>query len=206
MANNTRSLKNKLTLVILGRSGSGKGTQAEVISKRLNRTGVAHLETGRFLRQLIVKSNPTINILRTDMLRGKLAPSWLAAFLWLKQLIEKGHADKHLVFDGAPRRIWEAKLIDEVMLWHKRALPICIYIDVGYKEGMRRLLLRGRRDDKPGAIKNRMKFFDENVLPVIRFYKKERRLLRINGNSPPGVVWREIDSALTKGFAKKWNC
>lgn len=197
-------LKNKLTLVVLGRSGSGKGTQAEFIIKRLNRAGAAHLETGRFLRQLILKSNPTINILRIDMLRGKLAPSWLAAFLWLKQLIEKGHADKHLVFDGAPRRIWEAELIDEVMLWHKRALPICIYIDVGYKEGMRRLLLRGRRDDKPVAIKNRMKFFDENVLEVINYYKKNGRMLHINGNPSREAVWKELDMALARKFGKRW--
>ena len=201
---NSKALKNKLTLVILGRSGSGKGTQADFIIQRLKKDGVCHLETGRFLRKLIKKSNPTTNILRNDMLCGKLAPSWLAAHLWLKQLIEGGYANKHLVFDGAPRRIWEAELIDEVMLWHKRSSPVCIFIDVTVKEGTRRLLLRGRKDDKPAAIKNRMKFFDKNVLPVLRFYKKEGRLIHINGNPSADIVWREIDKKLAENFDRRW--
>ena len=50
-----KNLKGKLTLVVLGRSGSGKGTQAHFILQRLKRQGVFHLETGRFLRELLAQ-------------------------------------------------------------------------------------------------------------------------------------------------------
>jgi len=199
-----KNLRNKLTLVILGRSGSGKGTQARFIISRLGKRYAKHLSTGYFLRELLKKPGLTVRILQKAMSRGELAPAWLAAHLWLRELVENGHADKHLVFDGAPRRIWEAGLIDEVMRWHKRVLPVCLYIDVSYQEGMRRLLLRGRKDDRAAAIRNRMKFFVKDVLPVIDFYRRRGRLVRVDGNSAVEIVRRNIDKALAKKFGSKW--
>jgi len=175
-----KDLQGKLTISFLGRSGCGKGTQAKFILKRLNH-GAYHLETGRFLRQVLRKSNPTTRIARRLMEEGRLFPSWFGAFTWLKELIEKGHADKDLVFDGAPRKVQEAELIDEVLEWHKRPLPLCVYVDVPQKEAMRRLLARGRDDDHPSAIRHRMEYFSKKVLPVIHYYRKHHRLVRVNG-------------------------
>lgn len=197
-------LKNKLTLVVLGRSGVGKGTQAEFILKRLRRRGVHHLETGRFLRKLLEKPNPTTILARQIMERGELFPSWFPAFTWLKELIEKGHGGKHLVFDGAPRRIWEAELVDDVMAWHRRSLSLCIYLELNEKEAIRRLLSRGRRDDTAAAIRNRLSFFSKNVLPVVRYYKDRGRLISIDGSPSPEVVFAEIDKQLVRRLGKKW--
>lgn len=197
-------LKNKLTILVLGRSGSGKGTQAEFILHRLGK-GSCHLETGRFIRQLIKKrKNLTIGIIQGIMDRGGLTPPWFASFTWLKKIIEDGHADKHLVADGSPRSVWEAELYDNVMKVHGRMLPLCIYIDVNLKEGIRRLLLRGRKDDTASVIRNRMDFFRRDVLPTVSYFENHGRLIKINGNPSSDIVWREIDKALAKRLGKKW--
>lgn len=197
-------LKKKLALVVLGRSGSGKGTQAKFILKRLG-SGVCHLETGRFLRSFIAHySNPTVLVAKKIMKKGGILPSWFPIYTWLKRFIEEGCGNKHLVFDGAPRKVLEAEIMDDVVKWHGRSLPLCIYVDVSEKEAIKRLLLRARSDDKVSAIRNRLKFFKNDVVPVVNYYKNHGRLIRVDGNPPVEKVWEQIDSALKKRLGRNW--
>ncbi len=201
---NMKSLKDKITLVILGRSGSGKGTQARFLLQRFGRKNSHHMETGRFLRELLKKNNHTSRIVRRWMEQGRLFPSWLPVYTWLKELIEKGASEKNLVFDGAPRRIWEAELLDEVMQCYNRPLPICIYIDLSIKEATARLFKRGRADDVPSSIRNRLSFFEKDVLPVMKYYQKRKRLLKVDGNFLENKVRQDIDRVLVKRLGKFW--
>ena len=197
------SLASKLTLVVIGRSGSGKGTQAEFILKRLGR-GAYHVETGRFLREMLTHANPTTLLAQNIMKTGRLFPSWFGAFAWLRELIERGHADDQLVFDGAPRKIDEAQLLDDVMKWHGRQLPFCIYVDVSEKESSKRLTARKRDDDHRAAIHHRMQFFKKDVLPVVEFYRTRHRLVEIDGERSIDQVWKEIDIKLSAHFKHLW--
>src|SRR3989344_2807679 len=110
--------QSKLTLCVVGRSVSGKGVQADQLLRLLH-SRVHHVETGRFLREIIYKrKNETTRRARRFMGQGRLMPLWFASYTWLREFIERGKADKHLLFDGAPRRVSEARLIDEVLAWH----------------------------------------------------------------------------------------
>lgn len=199
------SPSDKFTFCFVGRSGCGKGTQAKFVLERLESQGVLHMETGRFLRELLALKNPTTE--RAQMLimeRGGLFPWWFPMFLWLRELIEHGHAGKHIVGDGTPRRVPEAKFLDDVMSWHGRPLPVCIYIDVDEEEAVRRLLSRGRADDKEEAIRNRMQYFREDVMAMIAYYEEHGRLIQIDGNVGPEEVWRQIDRMLGERLGNKW--
>lgn len=199
-----RGLKNKLTFVIVGRSGSGKGTQARFLLRYLKKQGVRHLETGRFLRSHLKRKNATTLLAQKIIKDGKLMPSWFPIFTWLQKLIEEGWADKHLVFDGAPRRVWEADLIDRVIEWHERPLPICIYVDIKTKEAMRRLIERGRGDDTRRAIRHRLEFFQAEVLPVVEYYTRHKRIVRVDGSRSPEEIFQEITKKLKKKLGKRW--
>ena len=199
------SLENKLTIIIIGRSGSGKGTQAHFVLSRLKKLGVRHIETGQLLRGILnKKNNPTTEVARDLMKKGDIFPYWFATFVWVKEMIERGAVAYHLVFDGAPRKIEEAKLLDSVMEWHGRHLPIAVYVDVGREECTRRLLERQRADDNPTAIHHRLDFFEADVIPVIKYYKKNKRLIQVNGEQESEKVWREIDRKLAKKIGDKW--
>ena len=199
------SLKNKLTLVVIGRSGCGKGTQAKFMLERLRPHGVFHMETGRFLREILEKKNITTELARKRIMeRGELFPWWFPMFLWSREIIEHGEANQHIVGDGTPRRIFEAKFLDDVMAWHDRSLPIAVYIDIREKIAAQRLMGRGRADDNIAAIRNRMKFFPKDVLPVIRYYRKKDRLIRVDGTADPETIWRDIDKALAKKLGRQW--
>lgn len=201
----SEDLSKKITMVVLGRSGSGKGTQARFILARLEGRGVFHLETGRFLRDLMKRKNVTTELARIRLMeRGELFPWWFPIFLWMRALVEGGNADKHVVGDGTPRRLSEARLIDEIMAWHGRPLPVCVYVEVSRKEARRRLTARGRADDTPEAIKNRLNYFPRDVAPVLRYYARHGRMVRINGEQAPEKVFEEIDRALRKKLGEQW--
>ncbi len=197
-------LSEKLTVSLLGRSGCGKGTQAKFVMERLKSQGAVHISTGALLRTLMQSPTPAGRITRRIMQQGGLHPSWVAAYTWFKILFEERGAQRHLIFDGAPRRLWEAKLLDDVMRWHGRPLPLCVYIDVRRREAMRRLLARGRADDTAAAIKNRLDYFQKDVVPVLQYYKRQKRLLRVDGEQSPEKVWHEIDAVLSKRLGNKW--
>ncbi|MEK7541618.1 MAG: nucleoside monophosphate kinase [Patescibacteria group bacterium] len=200
-----KDLKGKLTIVVLGRSGSGKGTQAKFILQRLRRAGVFHLETGKFLRDLMARKNVTTELARRHLMeRGDLFPWWFPIFLWMREIIAHGRADKHLVGDGTPRRLSEARLIDEMMLWHGRPEAFCVYVDVSRQEARQRLLARGRADDTPQAIENRLNYFPRDVVPVLRYYRRHGRLIRVNGRQATERVARDIDVALARYLGKQW--
>lgn len=200
----SNNLKNKITLVVLGRSGSGKGTQARFILQKLGRKNSHHMETGRFLRKLLKKDNPTIQLMRRVLNSGKFVPPWLVSYTWLRELIEKGAASKHLVFDGAPRKIKEAELLDEVMKWHGRSLPICVYLDAGVEEVTKRLLRRGRADDSPAVIRSRLRSFTSDALPVLSYYRQGGRLVRIDGKGHRKEIAEMVKNALAKKLGKSW--
>jgi adenylate kinase len=199
------NLADKLTLVVLGRSGSGKGTQAQNILRYLRKDGVHHMETGRFMRELLERDNATLAVLRRTMDEGGLMPAWFPVYTWLRELIEKGHADKHLVYDGAPRRLLEAEILDDVMVWHGRSLPFCVFIDVEEEESVRRLLLRSRSDDEEKVIRNRLAFFAVEVTKVIDYYKNKNRLLRVDGSQTPDNVWKQIGEGLRERMGDIWR-
>jgi adenylate kinase len=200
------SLTEKFTFVLVGRSGCGKGTQAQYILKRLEREGVLHMETGKFLRELLVSGNPTTDRAQQFIMeKGGLFPWWFPMFLWLRELIQHGHADKHIVGDGTPRRVAEAKFLDDVMSWHDRPLPICIYVDVSRGEVMRRLLARGRADDRRDVIRNRLNYFTREVMPVIHYYARRGRMIRVDGSLAPEEVFAQIDRGLAEKVGTQWS-
>lgn len=192
----------KITFIMLGRSGCGKGTQVRFIMRHF-RKKLVHIETGKVLRKLLKRKNETSIRARRILKAGKLVPSWLAAFAWLTELFERDHINTSIIFDGTPRTLWEAILLDEVMRWHGRVLPVCLYFDVREEEAVRRLLHRGRADDTVSAIKNRMKFFKKDVLPVIRYYQSQERMVRIDANPAPDVIAGMIMKKLIGRFGRR---
>lgn len=197
-------LHHKLTLVLLGRSGCGKGTQARFLLEHFKPRGAHHIETGRFIREMIRGKSITAVITRRRYGRGEIMPAWIPVYLWTNELVEKELVEDHLIFDGAPRRLIEAKVLDEFMAWHGRPLPVCIYIDITRKEAARRLLARGRMDDTSAVIKNRLDYFSREVLPVIRYFAKHRRMIRVDGAPAPEIIAAEVDAALRKKLGKAW--
>ena len=190
--------KHPLTFIFIGRSGSGKGTQAELLISYLKNTfsnQVFYLESGEKFRDFVSSSSYTATLASEYMNAGKLQPTFLATHIWSHLMIEQMKADKHLVVDGNPRSLLEAQVLDTAFKFYDRVKPVIVYVNVSREWAVDKLTKRGRGDDKTLAgINKRLDWFDRDVMSAVVFYKKSKdyNFLDINGEQTVEEVHAEI--------------
>lgn len=190
------------TFIFIGRSGCGKGTQAELLIEYLKKVTpdipIQYLETGAQFRELIARSNHTALLARDIMDAGGLQPSFLAVHSWSHLFIENMTGKEHLIIDGSPRRLDEAKVLVDAFRFYHRAAPTLLYINISKKWSADRLLARGRFDDSKKDIEERLSWFDTQVLPAVEQMKKESEFIvhDINGEQTIEKVHQEILSKI----------
>lgn len=187
-------LKKPFTIVLVGLSGSGKGTQAELLRPYVR--PVQFVQTGKLLRKLTAGHSALARKTKAVITRGDLVPSWLAVHMWSEEMVKKLKAGENLLLDGSPRKKIEAEALDERLRWLGRPLSVALYISLSAGEARRRLRGRGRTDDTPAGIANRLKFFKKDVVSTLVYYRRNRRLITINGEQNIPDVFRDIKKAL----------
>lgn len=191
------------TVIFIGRSGSGKGMQSEHFQRYLGEhspdSPVLYIETGDYFRKYVVEPGETWVRARRNMELGTRQPDFLAVWMWTTALIENFHGNEHLVFDGAPRALEEAKILDTTLPFYGRLNPTVVFLNVSEQWAEERLRGRGRADDaKPEVIARRFAFFKKDVVPVIDYYRNNPtyRFVEINGERTPEEVFNDIKKAL----------
>ena len=187
------------TFVFIGRSGSGKGTQARLLEGYIkdvdSLNNVLYLETGARFRDFLKDSNYTAKLSQEIYKRGDLQPDFLAIRIWADELQEKLSGDEHLIFDGTPRQLREAYVLETALDFYQRKDVYIVYPNVSRKWSEEKLSKRGREDDKNlEEIKKRLDWYDEKVLPVIEYYRGNPRyhFLDINGEQTIEEVHNNI--------------
>lgn len=167
---------NQQTLFFIGRSGSGKGTQAKLVIKYLEKNDpdrkVFYLESGEKFRTLIAGTTYTSELSRKINIVGGLQPEFLAIWIWSTLLVENMTGKEHVIFDGVPRKRHEASVLDSAMGFYGREKPTVIFIDVSREWSKERLLARKRADDTASDIEARLNWFDTDVVPTIAYFKE----------------------------------
>lgn len=194
-------MNNPLTLVFIGRSGCGKGTQAKLIIEEIkNRDSreIFYLETGQSFRNFIATGNYSANLSKKVNEEGGLQPEFLAVWAWAHLLVEKMQDDMHLVIDGTPRKPHEAQVFDSAMRFYGRVKPTIVHINVSADWSRERLLSRGRGDDNHDDIEARLKWFETDVIPAINFFKNnsDYNYIEINGEQEIDKVHRDLEIKL----------
>jgi len=188
-------LPRPFTITFLGRSGCGKGTQAKLLMQHLETE--LYISSGDLFRTLAQKDTLAGKRVRQLMKDGVLPDAWLACALWEHELIERLTAsNQDVIFDGMPRWLPEAETLDEIIRWFVRPPLIPILLDITREEAYTRLMLRGRPDDTEKNIQARLDWFEADTIPVIAYYEKQGRLLRVDGAPPPEDVARGVRHAL----------
>jgi adenylate kinase family enzyme len=164
---------NSQTFVFIGRSGCGKGTQAELLKKILKekdpQNEIFYLETGQQFRDFISTPGYSSELAKVIQDKGGLQPSFLAVWIWSNILI-KELKSQHLFIDGTPRKLGEAIIFNEAMKFYGRK-PNIIYLNVSRKWSEDRLKARHRSDDIPLVVKSRLDWFDSEVLPAVQYFE-----------------------------------
>jgi len=185
--------------IFIGRSGCGKGTQARLLEEYLKKEDpgreIFYLETGQRFRDFIKEDNLSSKLSLAISQEEKLQPSFLAVWMWSHLLIENLNGDEHIISDGTPRSIDEARVLDSAIRFYNRVPAYVVYLDVSRNWAEKRLQSRGRADDQhKDGIKKRLDWFETSVLPAVEHLREhpEYLFLDINGERPMEEVHQEI--------------
>lgn len=195
---------NLQTLIFIGRSGCGKGTQVDKIIEYIKSSDDAkreifHLEAGERFRSFIKEGTYAADLANEINEIGGLQPEFLSIWAWGGEIVRKLKPNQHLLIDGTPRRLREAQILDTALDFFDRPKTQIIYLNVSRDWSIERLQQRGRKDDvEMSDILARMDWFDNDVVPVLDFYRAHRshNFLDINGEQSIEKVHQDILAAL----------
>jgi adenylate kinase family enzyme len=187
------------TIFFIGRSGSGKGTQVELLLKYLNEHDsgrkVFHIETGALIREFIKDpDNHSSQLASAIYGAGGLMPEFLTTWIWSSHFIREFSGAEHIVIDGTPRKRAEANILDSAFKFYNRKKPSPIYINVSREWSEDRLKARHRADDDSKEVKKRLDWFETEVTKTIDFYRgnPDYNFVEVNGEGTIEEVHKEI--------------
>ena len=159
-----------------------------------NANTVLHVETGNLLREFIKGNLYIQKIIKNVLDKGELAPESVAIDIWMNYLVTHFTGKEHIIFDGTPRKIVEAHLLDDFLKFFRIPKYKVIYINTSREECTKRLVARQRSDDTTDDIAHRMDWFDTEVIPCVEFFKQDRdcEVIEINGNQSIEAVNAEF--------------
>ncbi len=200
-------MDNQQTFVFFGRSGSGKGTQANLLIEYLNKNksnGTLYIETGQKFRNFISKEdNYTSSLTRKILDEGGLMPVFMPIWLWTGVMVEEFTGKQDLILDGLCRRPDEAPVLDSAMKFYGLKKPNIVYIKTGKEWSLSKLKSRGRADDdKEEDMLRKLDWFDWNVVPSMFYFheNKDYNFIEIDGEKSIEEVHAEL---IEKVFGKK---
>jgi adenylate kinase len=128
------------------------------------------------------------------MVSGQRQPDFLAVWMWSHHFIEDLRGDEHLIIDGTPRSLDEAKILNNAMSFYKRVQPKVIHIAVSRAWSEKHLLARGRADDIKADIKTRLDWYERDVVPALEYYRTNPnyQFVEVNGEQSIEDVQKEI--------------
>ncbi|MBI2268073.1 MAG: nucleoside monophosphate kinase [Candidatus Blackburnbacteria bacterium] len=174
-----------MNIVFLGPQGSGKSTQAELVSQHLK---LPLLVIGDFLRSEARKETSVGRRIAQLIKRGELIEDTLLVSLLKKELVKEKYKGG-LILDGAPRTLKQAYLFEPVL-----SVDQVVYLSIPDLVAYERLFKRGRFDDTPELIKRRLEIYHDETDPVLSYYKKAGVLTTIDGIPDVQTIFKEIVS------------
>jgi adenylate kinase len=178
-------------LVFLGAPGAGKGTQADLLC---DQKGWRHISTGDLLRDAVKRGTPLGLRAREAMDRGDLVADDVILGLIEETLDEI--KDSGFVLDGFPRTLPQARGLDDMLDRLGKGLDRVLLLTASEEEVMARLAGRGRTDDTPETVRNRLKVYEEKTAPLVDYYDEKGILTRLNGMGDIPEIQERILAAL----------
>ena len=208
-----------MKLILLGAPGAGKGTQAEIISKKLN---IPTISTGNMLREAMKNGTELGLKVKNFMDNGQLVPDDVVIGIVEERVAQEDCANG-FILDGMPRTIPQAEALeargihfdavvsievcDDAIEGRMTGRRVCGSCGASYHivanppkaEGIcdacgKELVIR--KDDAPETVRNRLKVFHAETEPLKAFYEKLGVLKLVEGNQPIENATRDILAAL----------
>ena len=185
-----------MNIVIFGPPGAGKGTQSNLIVEKYK---LFQLSTGELLRKEIKGKTELGKEISSIINLGNLVSDEIVRSL-IENYISKDIYKDKIIFDGYPRNLIQAKNLDVLLNKNNQKIHIALKLSVSLKTIKKRILerknLEKRDDDKEEIAIKRYKTYEENIKPVIDFYKQSNLLKEVNGEASINEISNEISGLI----------
>jgi len=171
-----------INLVLFGKPGAGKGTQAEFLKSKYE---LFHISTGDLFRHHITNATDLGKLAKSYMDQGDLVPDQVTIDM-LKDSVESNPEAKGFIFDGFPRTTKQAIALDEFLTEKSMSITATVALEAADDVLIGRLLNRGitsgRVDDQDEVkIRNRFDEYNSKTAPLRDFYEDQGKFHSING-------------------------
>lgn len=188
-----------LNVILFGPPGSGKGTQSKKIIERF---GLTQISTGDLLRnEVMMKSDLGIRA-KELMMTGKLVPDEIVIGM-IDNKIRQNPDCVGFVFDGFPRNIKQAQILDELFISREIQINFVISLIVDEQELIKRILQRGKEqnrfdDQNELIVKNRVKLYFSETKAISEYYQKQNKFLSLDGEKAVDDIFEAICNVIAK--------
>jgi adenylate kinase len=174
-----------MRILLVGAPGSGKGTQAELLSEAL---GLTHISSGDLLRGHVSRGTALGQSVQEYVSRGDLVPDGIVMDMLRKPVVQAAQEGGYIL-DGFPRTVDQAKAAYETAKELGVEVQVAVHLDVPEEELVRRLLARGRgADETEDVIRHRQQVYQEQTRPMLGYYGEREELITVDGAEPPEEV------------------
>ena len=188
-----------INLILFGKPGSGKGTQAEFVKGKYD---LIHISTGDLFRNNISNNTDLGLLAKSYMEKGDLVPDEVTIKM-LEAEVNKHSNANGFIFDGFPRTTVQAEILDQFLSTLKLSISMTIALEVDENLLIDRLINRGkdsgRADDQDRfKIQNRFEEYNNKTSPLINYYKNQNKFFEVNGvgdvNEISTRIFKTIDN------------
>jgi adenylate kinase len=196
-----KTLKRRyFNIVVTGKPGSGRGTQAKKIAEKYN---LAYISTGKLMRKEIAEGTPLGLACKKYMDRGDLVPDEYPIRI-IEQVIRNNPHVNGYVFKGFPRTLVQAYILDGLLKKNNSHVNIAIKLETTTLEAIRRLSGRSKThkarpyDMNTDVIIHRLEEWENTIKKdVVSFYQNQSKLIEIDGTGSDEEVFDHVDKAIT---------
>lgn len=212
-----------MRIVILGAPGSGKGTQAKLLSEKHK---IPQISTGDLLRAAVESGSRLGKMAKAAMDAGQLVSDEIVLAI-IRERLAKADAKAGFLLDGFPRNIAQAEVLDVMVQKMRQPIEVALLIDVDFDTLIQRLagrrtciscgqmynvftsppkfddncdkcggVLRHRADDNEETISNRLRVYETQTAPLIKYYSDQGKLATVRGTGEIDEIFHGIDATL----------
>jgi len=186
-----------INIVLFGKPGAGKGTQAEFLKEKYN---LKHISTGDLFRYNMKNETELGQLAKSYISRGALVPDEVTIKM-LEDEVNRNPDVKGFLFDGFPRNIAQAEALDKFLVSKSWSVTATVALEADDEVLVQRILERGKISGRPddldeATIRNRYVVYNEETAPLAAFYKQQGKFHAVDGIGSIAEITQRLSAVI----------